>query len=101
MDSEEKLVFDQIKDAGNLGTFLLRRFKANARARAHDLIVLTSRRAVPLAGIWTKVLTSKTGLPRTTITKVLKTLESRKAVKTVKSVKVRLARVVLSLQSHS
>ncbi|ORY89829.1 RNA polymerase Rpc34 subunit-domain-containing protein [Leucosporidium creatinivorum] len=56
MDSEEKLVFDQIKAAGNMG-------------------------------IWTKSLTTNTGLPRTTITKVLKTLEGRKTVKTVKSVK--------------
>ncbi|CEQ41282.1 SPOSA6832_02985 [Sporobolomyces salmonicolor] len=56
MDSEEKLVLDHIKDAGNLG-------------------------------IWTKTLTAKTGLPRTTITKVLKILEGRKAIKTVKSVK--------------
>ncbi|GAA5963772.1 hypothetical protein JCM21900_000826 [Sporobolomyces salmonicolor] len=56
MDSEEKLVLDHIKDAGNLG-------------------------------IWTKTLTTKTGLPRTTITKVLKILEGRKAIKTVKSVK--------------
>lgn len=39
-------------------------------------------------GIWTKSLTTNTGLPRTTITKVLKTLEGRKTVKTVKSVKV-------------
>ncbi|GAA5998294.1 hypothetical protein JCM5350_005219 [Sporobolomyces pararoseus] len=56
MDSEEKLVLDYIKDAGNLG-------------------------------IWTKTLTTKTGLARTTMTKVLKILEGRKAIKTVKSVK--------------
>jgi hypothetical protein len=40
------------------------------------------------AGIWTKTITTRTGLPRTTITKVLKILENKKAVKTVKSVKV-------------
>ncbi|GAA5929226.1 uncharacterized protein JCM15063_004086 [Sporobolomyces koalae] len=56
MDSEEKLVLDYIKDAGNLG-------------------------------IWTKTLTTKTGLARTTMTKVLKILEGRKSIKTVKSVK--------------
>ncbi|GAA5918390.1 hypothetical protein JCM6882_002792, partial [Rhodosporidiobolus microsporus] len=56
MDSEEKLVLDRIKDAGNLG-------------------------------IWTKTLTTQTGLPRTTITKALKVLEGKKAIKTVKSVK--------------
>ncbi|KAK4054659.1 34-kDa subunit of RNA polymerase III (C) [Microbotryomycetes sp. JL221] len=39
------------------------------------------------SGIWTKTLTSKTGLPRTVMTKVLKTLESRKQIKPVKSVK--------------
>ncbi|GAA5879616.1 hypothetical protein JCM16303_003277 [Sporobolomyces ruberrimus] len=56
MDSEEKLVLDYIKDAGNLG-------------------------------IWTKTLTTKTGLARTTMTKVLKILEGRKTIKPVKSVK--------------
>ncbi|KAI5474160.1 DNA-directed RNA polymerase III subunit RPC6 [Pseudohyphozyma bogoriensis] len=56
MDSEEKLVLDQIKDAGNMG-------------------------------IWTKDLTARTGLLRTTITKCIKALEQRKAIKAVKSVK--------------
>ncbi|GAA5973789.1 hypothetical protein JCM11641_003158 [Rhodosporidiobolus odoratus] len=56
MDSEEKLVLDRIKEAGNIG-------------------------------IWTKTLTTQTGLPRATITKALKMLEGRKAIKTVKSVK--------------
>lgn len=49
-----------------------------------DVVVLSS-----WEGIWTKILSNKTGLPRQNITKALKSLESRKVVKTVKSVKVR------------
>ncbi|GAA6052220.1 hypothetical protein JCM3770_000803 [Rhodotorula araucariae] len=56
MDADEKLVLDQIKEAGDLG-------------------------------IWSRTLTTKTGLPSGTVTKALKALESRKQVKTVKSVK--------------
>ncbi|KAK4705328.1 DNA-directed RNA polymerase III subunit RPC6, partial [Phenoliferia sp. Uapishka_3] len=56
MDSEEKLVYDQIKDAGN-------------------------------QGIWTKIITTRTGLPRGSIAKALKVLEMKKAIKSVKSVK--------------
>lgn len=47
--------------------------------------------ACSCAGIWSRTLTTKTGLPSGTVTKALKALESRKQVKTVKSVKVRLA----------
>lgn len=55
---------------------------------AKALTNLANSPPITLAGIWTKTITSRTGLPRTTITKVLKTLENKKAVKTVKSVKV-------------
>ncbi|GAA6025745.1 hypothetical protein JCM8202_005259 [Rhodotorula sphaerocarpa] len=56
MDSEEKLVLNHIRDAGNMG-------------------------------IWSRTLTTKTGLPRATIAKALKVLEGKKTIKTVKSVK--------------
>ncbi|KAM0748838.1 hypothetical protein T439DRAFT_343497 [Meredithblackwellia eburnea MCA 4105] len=56
MDSEEKMVYDLIKEADN-------------------------------KGIWTKNITTRTGLQRTIIAKCLKTLEGKKMIKAVKSVK--------------
>lgn len=41
------------------------------------------------AGIWSRTLNAKTGLPRATVEKALKVLEGRKTIKRVKSVKVR------------
>lgn len=81
MDSEEKLVLDHIKDSGNLGELYFQSvLSVWLPAKKID------KRCV--LGIWTKTLTNKTGLARTTITKVLKILEGRKSIKTVKSVKV-------------
>ncbi len=80
MDSEEKLVLDQIRDAGNVGSSI-------SVSRGHSLFALADAETAP--GIWTKNITIRTGLLRTTITKCLKALEQRKAIKSVKSVKVR------------
>ncbi|SGY14126.1 BQ5605_C010g06072 [Microbotryum silenes-dioicae] len=61
--------------------------KAMGAMDSDEKLVLDHIKDANNNGIWTKFLHNKTGLPRTTINKVLKTLEGRKVVKTVKSVK--------------
>lgn len=81
MDADEKLVLDQIKEAGDLGSSCSSSLNLTLGCATDG-----ERRC---AGIWSRTLTTKTGLPSGTVTKALKALESRKQVKTVKSVKVR------------
>ncbi|GAA5825302.1 hypothetical protein JCM10212_002170, partial [Sporobolomyces blumeae] len=61
--------------------------KAIGAMDSEEKLVLDHITEAANMGIWTKTLTLKTGLPQTTITKVLKILEGRKAIKMVKSVK--------------
>lgn len=80
MDAEEKLVLNHIRDAGNMGA------SAPSALLPHHSDCSTALSAA--AGIWSRTLTTKTGLPRATIAKALKVLEGKKTIKTVKSVKV-------------
>ncbi|GAA5897968.1 uncharacterized protein JCM6883_000878 [Sporobolomyces salmoneus] len=61
--------------------------KAIGAMDSEEKLVLDYIKEAGSLGIWTKFLTNKTGLARTTMTKVLKILEGRKSIKTVKSVK--------------
>ncbi|GAA5856871.1 hypothetical protein JCM9279_007025 [Rhodotorula babjevae] len=61
--------------------------KAMGSMDADEKLVLDQIKEAADLGIWSRTLTTKTGLPSGTVTKALKALESRKQVKTVKSVK--------------
>ncbi|KPV77888.1 uncharacterized protein RHOBADRAFT_41887 [Rhodotorula graminis WP1] len=61
--------------------------KAMGSMDADEKLVLDQIKESGDLGIWSRTLTTKTGLPSGTVTKALKALESRKQVKTVKSVK--------------
>ncbi|GAA5874476.1 hypothetical protein JCM3774_005730 [Rhodotorula dairenensis] len=61
--------------------------KAMSSMDAEEKLVLNHIRDAGNMGIWSRTLTTKTGLPRATIAKALKVLEGKKTIKTVKSVK--------------